>query len=158
MKPTTTTQVALSLFGAESQSFQTLDVATIQVEKLDDELIPISFLIVPTIATTLFISCKLPLNSLPHLKGLKLANPAFNNTEFNISILIGTNHYWSFVQDHIICGDGPTAQQSRLHGLLAFWTTKPYYKTVDINISPVNYVDRSEPRTKLITVVVSRSY
>ena len=29
------------------------------------------------------------------------------------------DHYWSFVQDHIIRGDGPTAQQSRLGYLLS---------------------------------------
>ena len=45
VKPTTTTQVALSSFGAESQSFQTLGVTTIQVETLVGELIPISVLI-----------------------------------------------------------------------------------------------------------------
>ena len=45
VKPTTTTQVALSSFGAESQSFHTLGVTTIQVETLVGELIPISVLI-----------------------------------------------------------------------------------------------------------------
>ena len=119
VKPTTNTLVALSSFRAESQSFQTLDVATMQVETLDGELIPISVLIVPTIATPLYNSCELPLNSLPHLRGLKLANLTYNNTQCNISILIGTDHYWSFVQDHIIRGDGPTAQQSRLGYLLS---------------------------------------
>ena len=53
------------------------------------------------------------------MKGLQLANPSYNNTEFIISILIGTDYYWSFVQDNIIHGDGPTAQQSRLGYLLS---------------------------------------
>ena len=34
VRPTTTTQVALSLFGAELQTFQTLGVATIHVQTL----------------------------------------------------------------------------------------------------------------------------
>ena len=119
VKPTTTTQIALSSFGAETQSVQTLGVSTIQVETLVGELIPISVLIVPTIATPIHNSCHLPLDSLPHLKGLKLANPTSNTKEFTITILIGTDYYWSFVQDRIIRGDGPTAQQSKLGYLLS---------------------------------------
>ena len=119
VKPTSSTQVALSSFGAESQSLQTLDVATVQVETLAGELIPISVLIVPTIATPISNSYHLALNTLPHLKGLKLATPITINKEFTISILIGTDHYWSFVQDRIIRGDGPTAQQSKLGYLLS---------------------------------------
>ena len=42
-----------------------------------------------------------------------------NNQEFTISVLIGIDHYWSFVQDQIIRGDGPTAQQSKLGYLLS---------------------------------------
>ena len=119
VKPTSSTQVALSSFGAESQSLQTLDVATVQVETLVGELIPISVLIVPTIATPISNSYHLALNTLPHLKGLKLATPITINKEFTISIFIGTDHYWSFVQDRIIRGDGPTAQQSKLGYLLS---------------------------------------
>ena len=102
--PSSTTQVALSSFGVESQSFQTMDVATVQIETLEGERIPISVLIVPTISTPIHISCHLPLDTLPHLKGLKLANPITDNQEFTISILIGTDYYWSFVEDHIIRG------------------------------------------------------
>ena len=102
VKPTSSTQVALSSFGAESQSFQTLGASTVQVETLTGELIPISVLIVPTIATPIHNSCYLPLGVLPDLKGLKLANPITNNQEFTISVLIGTDHYWSFVQNQII--------------------------------------------------------
>ena len=73
--PMTTTQVALSSFGADSKSLQTMDVANVQIEILNGELIPISALIVPTISTPIHNSYHLPLNTLPHLKGLKLANP-----------------------------------------------------------------------------------
>ena len=118
-EPTSSIQVALSSFGAESQSFQTLGASTVQVETITGKLIPISVLIVPTIAIPIYNSCHLPLDALPHLKGLKLANPITNNQEFTISILIGNDHYWSFVQDQIIRGDGPTAQQSKLGYLLS---------------------------------------
>ena len=59
------------------------------------------------------------LESLPHLKGLQLANPVTDSDEFLVSILIGVDYYWSFVQDHIIRGNGPTAQQSQLGYLLS---------------------------------------
>ena len=32
---------------------------------------------------------------------------------------IVTDHHWSFVQDHIIKGEGPTAQKSKLGYLLS---------------------------------------
>ena len=44
-----------------------------------------------------------------HLKGLQLALPITENENFEISVLIGADYYWSFVQDHIIRGDGPIA-------------------------------------------------
>ena len=73
--PSTTTQVALSSFGNDSPSFQTLGVATIHVQTLNEELIPISVLIVPKIATPIQNSCHLEMENMPHLEGLKLANP-----------------------------------------------------------------------------------
>ena len=117
--PDTTTQVALSSFGANSPSLQTLEVTTIQIQTLDGDRIPVSVLVVPQIATPLQNSCALQLDKLPYLRGLKLANPVSDELEFPVSILIGADHYWSFVQDHIIRGDGPTAQQSRLGYLLS---------------------------------------
>ena len=36
-----------------------------------------------------------------------------------ISLLIGADHYWDIVQDHIIRGNGPTAMQSKLGYLLS---------------------------------------
>ncbi|XP_065884078.1 uncharacterized protein [Dysidea avara] len=117
--PDTTTQVALSSFGANSPSLQTLEMTTIQIQTLNGDRIPVSVLIVPHIATPLQNSCTLELDTLPHLRGLKLANPVSDELEFSVSILIGADHYWSFVQDHIIRGDGPTAQQSRLGYLLS---------------------------------------
>ena len=65
-----------------------MDVATVQIKTLEGELIPISVLIVPTISTSIHNSCHLPLDTLPHLNGLKLANLITNSQEFIISIHI----------------------------------------------------------------------
>ena len=117
--PDTTTQVALSSFGADMPSLQTLGVTTIKIQPLTGDHIPVSVLIVPNIATPIQNSCRVELDKMPHLKGLKLANPCTDHQDFSVSILIGADHYWSFVQDDIIRGNGPTTQQSRLGYLLS---------------------------------------
>ena len=53
-----------------------------------------------------------------HLKGLQLAHLT-ENENFEISVLIGADYYWSFVHDHVTRGDGPTVVQSRLGYLLS---------------------------------------
>ena len=58
--------------------------------------------------------------SFPHLRGLQLANPISNQQDFTIiTRWIGADHYWAFVQDYIVRGDGSTAQQSQLGYLLS---------------------------------------
>ena len=42
-----------------------------------------------------------------------------DNESFEISLLIGADHYWDIVQDHIIRGNSPTAMQSKLGYLLS---------------------------------------
>ena len=42
-----------------------------------------------------------------------------SNKIFTISLLIGTNYHWKFVQDTISRGDGPIAQESKLGYLLS---------------------------------------
>ena len=56
---------------------------------------------------------------MPYLQGLELAHPVTSEHNFEISLLIGTDYYWSFIQDHIVRGEGPTAQQSKLGYLLS---------------------------------------
>jgi len=53
------------------------------------------------------------------LKDLQLAHPVTEDDSFEIRILVGADYYWTFIQDHIIRGDGPTAVQSRLGYLLS---------------------------------------
>ena len=40
------------------------------------------------------------------------------DSQFDISMLIGVEYYWKIVEDHIVRGDGPTAVQSKLGYLL----------------------------------------
>ena len=56
---------------------------------------------------------------MPNLRDLKLSHPVTSECSFAISLLIRTDYYWSFVQDHIVRSKSPTAQQSRLGHLLS---------------------------------------
>ena len=71
--------------------------------------IPITVLVVPFIAAPLLKSMRTSINPFTHLQGLKLAHPITNQGNFHISVLIGTDFYWTFVGNHIIRGEGPAA-------------------------------------------------
>ena len=117
--PAGTTDISLASFGSTSRLQQKLGVTTVKIETISGELISISVLIVPTIAAPIQNAVPMSVSAMPHLSGLKLAHPITSDKNFTISILIGTDFYWEFVQDTIVRGDGPTAQESKLGYLLS---------------------------------------
>ena len=119
ISPNSTTEISLASFGSASRHHQKLGVATVEVETNTGERIPISALIVPTIAAPIQNAVPISVSTMPHLRGLKLAHPVTSNKTFTMSLLIGTDYYWKFVQDTIIRGDGPVAQESKLGYLLS---------------------------------------
>ena len=119
LKPSGSENITVAPFGAEYMSSQCLSVACVYVETESGERIPISVLIVPFIAAPLQNSVRTSINNFPHLQGLKLAHPVTNEDNFQISALIGADFYWTFVEDKVVRGDGPTAQQSKLGYLLS---------------------------------------
>jgi len=58
-------------------------------------------------------------SNLKYLKGLKLAHPVTNDDAFEVSLLIGADHYWTIVQNRVVRGNGPTAVKSKLGYLLS---------------------------------------
>ena len=54
-----------------------------------------------------------------YLQELDLAHPITHTSDFEITLLIGADFYWTIVQNEIIRGDGPTAVQSKLSYLLS---------------------------------------
>ena len=80
--PTISEQAALSSFGARSQSYQKLGVATIQVQTNVGDIIPLTVLIVPSIAIPIQNSFRVALDSVPHLRGLDLAHPITSDQNF----------------------------------------------------------------------------
>ena len=119
ISPTSTTDVVVAPFGTTFSTTQKLGVATVEVETESSELIPVSVLIVLSIAAPIQNLVSTSVYTMPHLCDLKLAHPITSDKNFTISLLIGTDHYWSFVEDHIIRGKGPTAQWSELGYLLS---------------------------------------
>ena len=109
----------LASLGSTSATYKTLPVGIIEVQTVAGVKIPISVLIVPKIAPPLQNLLHTSLQNIPYLKGLQLAHPVTDNVNFEISVLIGTDYYWSFVEDHVIRGSGPTAVQSKLRYLLS---------------------------------------
>ena len=58
-------------------------------------------------------------NHLTFLCNPQLAHPLTADREFEISLLIGDDHYWDIVGDHVVRGMGPTAVESKLGYLLS---------------------------------------
>ena len=54
-----------------------------------------------------------------YLQGLELAHPGMKDDVFDISLLIGTDHYWDLVGNRTVRGKGPTAVESKLGYLLS---------------------------------------
>ena len=118
LHPHNTENIRISGFGAQSPSDRLLGTVNIYVQSLAGEQMPVSALIVSHIATPLQNSFQACVKNIPHLQGLVLAHPITREENFEISLLIGADYYWDFIEDHIIRGNGPTAMQSKLGYLL----------------------------------------
>ena len=119
LRPVNTQNVAIAPFGAEYSSPQPISVRQVKVESTAVDKVSISVLTVPFTAAPIKNSVQTSIENFPHLHGLKLAHPITNEHNFHISILIGADYYWYFVEDKIIRGKGATAQQSKLGFLLS---------------------------------------
>ena len=119
ISPTSHADIAMASFGTKSMTHQKLGVTTIEIETISGELISMSVLIVPTIAAPIQNCISTSVYNMPHIQHLTLAHPVTSEHNFDISLLIGTDYYWNFIQDDIVRGEGPTAQQSRLGYLLS---------------------------------------
>ena len=117
--PQQTKDIQISTFGGEQPTSHTLETVTINIESITGEKIPVSVLVVPKIATPLQNRIRTNVRTLPYLKGTPLAHPITSDEKFEVSLLIGADHYWEIVQDHIIRGAGPTAMESKLGYLLS---------------------------------------
>ena len=114
-----TEDICLASFGSLTALVKRLDVATIYLETITGDRLPLSVLLVPTIATPVQSITHCTIDKLPYLKGLQLANPMTAGEQFEVTLLIGADHYWQVVEDHIVRGPGPTVMKSKLGYLLS---------------------------------------
>lgn len=120
LQPHQTETIHLSAFGSTNPQMKKLSIANLQVITNTGTSVSITVLIVPSIATPLENTMKTSaLTHLPYLKGLQLAHPVTRSDSFEISLLIGADHYWDLVGDHTVRGNGPTAVSSKLGYLLS---------------------------------------
>ena len=73
--PTSTVDIAMASFGSTSTCNQKLGVATVEVQTESGESIPVSVLIVPSIAAPIQNLVPSSVYTMPHLRNLKLAHP-----------------------------------------------------------------------------------
>ena len=120
LTPSRQESISLAAFGADTSTPQHLDVTDVTIVSQTGEMIPLSVLVVPKIAAPLHCVTTSKLRELSYLRDLTLAHPIMKeNSQFDISLLIGVDYYWNIVEDHIVRGDGPTAVQSKLGYLLS---------------------------------------
>ena len=102
-------KINLSSFGSSQPLYRRMDSVLVHIKTRSGELVPVSALVVPTIAAPLANMTNASVSKLLHLKGLPLAHPITRDENFEISLLVGADSYWNLVGDHIVRGDGPTA-------------------------------------------------
>jgi len=119
LKPHKYETLSISTFGTKSNHTSQLESAVLHLHTISGQLIPLTVLIVPTIAAPNHNVQQSSLADLPYLSGLCLAHPVSSSDQFTISLLIRADHYWEIVEDHIVRGSGPTAMRSKLGYLLS---------------------------------------
>ena len=113
MQVTGKESVQLSGFGDTEGRVRNFDTGSLLVKARNGDKIPLKVMVVPEIAvpiTTFEVDTK----RIKYLQGLKLAHPGMKDDVFNISLLIGADHYWDFVGNRTVRGKGPIAVQSKL--------------------------------------------
>ena len=118
LKTEKTEKINLNTFGSEKYISRICDSVKVNIEVEDEEVIPISALSFPSICSP--VSSHVEIKEYPHLQGLSLANNFASDSDKDIGILIGANHYFDFVTGDIVKGSsGPVAIASKLGWLLS---------------------------------------
>ncbi|XP_064639580.1 uncharacterized protein LOC135495093 [Lineus longissimus] len=123
LKPDGEITVNIATFGSEPTT-QKVKYAAVNVETTSGSHIKVNALIVPTICAPLNNCVTADVLNLPHIRGLRLAQPITVQNSLSISVLIGADFYWQFVGNHVLKGDGPTAVSSALGYLLSGPTSR----------------------------------
>ncbi|XP_062616210.1 uncharacterized protein LOC134277925 [Saccostrea cucullata] len=116
LKQTGTETLMIAAFGGK-EIMRTLKTSTLFLIADSGERIQIHVVIVPCIAAKIHTH-QVPIKNLTYLKRLKLAH-SYDGSTFDVSLLIGVDHFWDIVGNDIIRGSGPTAVSSKIGYLLS---------------------------------------
>jgi hypothetical protein len=113
----------LNTFGDNKYKRKDCDVYKLTLEsRTNRDGVEISAINFPTICSPVRTSVN---TSYAHLRGLELADENEDNKDDTIDILIGADHYWDFITEDIVRGEGgPSAISSKLGWLLSGRTTQ----------------------------------
>ena len=150
LSPERSETLNLSVFGGSTTTVKQVDIATVYIRSDSNERIPIQVVIIPTIAAPQNSFLTADIRNLPHLRDLKLAHPVTSDDQFQISLLIGADHYWDIVENDIIRGPGPTAAKSKIGYLLSGPITTPPSTSSTINASILKVIVSTEPENKAL--------
>ena len=100
VQPHCTEDISLALFGSLTTLVKGMDVATIYLETITGDKLPLSVVIVPTIAAAVQHVTHHIATELPYLKEFQLATPITAGEQFETMLLIGADHYWQVVEDY----------------------------------------------------------
>jgi hypothetical protein len=103
LKQTGTETLTIAAFGGKER-MRTFKTSTLFLIADSGENIQIHVVVVPCIAAKIH-SHQVPIKNLPYLQHLKLAQ-SYDGSSFEVSLLIGVNHYWDIVGNNIIRGPG----------------------------------------------------
>ena len=111
---------AIMMSGIEcsSSTYRKLPKIDIHIQSRNDDPIPVSALVLKTIAAPISIKNR-DVKRLPYLRKLPLAHPVPADGPFVVDILIAADAYWKIVEDETVRGDGPTAIKSKVGYLLS---------------------------------------
>ena len=107
------------MFGNDQSTPHRFDIVKPRVQTLSGDFINITAVVVPQISTPIRNLSTRDITKFQYLQNVKLAHPPTPRSDGDITVLIGSDYYWQFVEDHVIRGNGPTAVSSKLGYLLS---------------------------------------
>ena len=144
IKPDGYEMIALSTFADHTPQKKSLQRVTFALQTRDGPQ-EMTALITPKISAPMRNMMKKPLVNLPHLRNLALAHPISDANFYEVSVLIGVDYYWDFVEDKTIRGPGPTAVQSKfgylLSGPTGMKTALPFADTTMLHVATNTWED-----------------
>ena len=109
-------KILIKTFGNTEPQLKTADVVQLAIYFVDQLIIFIELYVIEVVCSPLANQrVNIAVDKYPHLQGLPLAETCTGGESLEISVLIGSDYYWSIVENGIIREEcGPTALSTKL--------------------------------------------